>query len=185
MKLFYFDCETSGLDNKRHGILTLGYLIEQGGSIVQEGLLKIKPPSFILIDNKALQVNGITREQIEAHYSEIEMFHSLYDMLKSYGSERYEVVGYNVAFDLGFLKEACYRSNIPQMIELFNYKTLDIYALIRGLDYLCNWHLPNHKLGTACQFLGIPLVAHNALEDIKGTRRILEVLKGRIKYGQV
>ncbi len=182
MKKFYFDVETSGLEPVRNGIISLGYIIEIHGDIKAEGLLEMQPPKGIFLESKALAVNGYQIAQIETFEPEIVKIHSLCDLLLTFPVGRWDVVGYNISFDISFLKESFARSHVAHLFSMFNYKYMDIYALIRGLDHILNWHLPNHRLKTACDYLGIPLTAHNALDDIKATKRILEVLKGRLRY---
>ena len=55
-KLFYFDIESTGLDNKRNDIISLAYLIEINKEIKEEGELFMQPFRYDTINAKALEV---------------------------------------------------------------------------------------------------------------------------------
>ena len=114
MKIFWFDCETSGLDPKVNDILTMSVRIEIDGSIVEKVDFKMQPFNYTAISPEALLKNHLTLEEIKTFplpqvvYKEIKALIAKYvDPYLKNKPEFYKFMfaGYNVGFDIGFFEE--------------------------------------------------------------------------------
>ncbi|MDD3178045.1 MAG: exonuclease domain-containing protein [Candidatus ainarchaeum sp.] len=64
MKKLYFDVETTGLNPEKHGLIQFSGIIEIDGEIKEKFNFKIKPFDSDLIEESALNVNNISREEL-------------------------------------------------------------------------------------------------------------------------
>lgn len=109
-KLFYFDCETTGTKHWRNGIHQVSGCIEIDGKIKEDFDYKVKPNPSCTIEDEALAVGNVTREQIDS-YPEMKEIHSqICSLLGKYvdkfkKTDKFFLVGYNNAsFDNQFFR---------------------------------------------------------------------------------
>lgn len=74
MKLFFVDLETTGTDRDKHGIHQISGAIVIDGKLVREFDFKVAPGPSALIDSRALQVCGVTFDQINSYPPMQEVF---------------------------------------------------------------------------------------------------------------
>lgn len=177
-KVFYFDVETTGIDKAKHDIVQLAYIIEVNGEVKLENNLLIKPTRLENIDPQALEIIGKTKKElmkgmdaITAHKRLLLDFNNHCDKYNK--DDKFYIAGYNVGFDMGFLTAFFDSCNDPFLGSWVNWKSLDPLHIIRILDFKGKLDLPNHKLGTVCEHYGIEIDAHDALSDIRATRKLL------------
>lgn len=192
-KIWYFDVETTGLDAYRNDIIQLAGIIEIDGKIEDEFEIKIKPIDPNRVDESALKVNGITREQLDSDeyilprtaYSQLcktlEYFVDKFDR-----NDKFIPCGYNVDFDLRFL-EQFFRKNGDNFFGSFvDRKTSkDPFPVLRYLKSLGSPALKNAeslKLAEVCRVFGIELTAHNAKSDIRATRELVKILDRGLSF---
>lgn len=179
-KILWLDVETTGLNPDKHGIRELGYIIEINGEIVEKDVLYINPLSYIkkdvVIDLKALELSGVTIEDITAYPQSVDMFLKFLKLLQKYiniddKNDNFTIAGYNPKFDYDFLLK-WFEDNgiIKSFNQYFNYKVLDVFPIVMTLKYLNIIDTENDKLKTVCEYFNIPIDAHNALSDITATR---------------
>jgi len=162
----WLDLETTGLNHKTNGVIELAILIERKNKIVDSLLLNIKPFKGCKFTKEALEINGKTKKQIKKYPSEKEQVQKLIEFLDLNKVSYTQLAGYNVQFDMRFLKELLRRHDIP-FTNYFNYYDVDVYAIVK---YLGLGKLYNKKLGTVCEKMGIDIEnAHNAEDDIRAT----------------
>jgi len=93
------DCETSGLDPCRHALLSVGAVTLAGDEFYRECLFDETKE----VSSEAMEVNGLSLEpsgdQVFPEYAVAE----LCAWLRSFGHERWVVVGKNPQFDYKFL----------------------------------------------------------------------------------
>ena len=177
-KIFYFDVETTGLNDKRNDIIQLGGLIEINGKIEDEIELVCQPFNYNTIDAKALEVNKLTVAQIKEFPTPQEAHRKLKKVLEKYidnytrGHDRFSPAGFNVGFDVGFLREFFLKNKDTYYNSFFDYHLLSVDSLLYLFDYKGLIKLENYKLATVAKHFGIELDAHNALSDIKATRQV-------------
>jgi DNA polymerase III epsilon subunit-like protein len=93
-------------------------------------------------------------------------------------NDKFIPVGYNVNFDIGFLREFFLKNGNKYYGSYFDYHFLDGMALTFFMRYIGKLNLENYRLETSCKHYGIEINAHDALSDIEGTRDlILQIAK--------
>ena len=65
MKTIYFDCETTGLNPIKNDIIQIAGIIEDEGKEIEKFNIKIQPTNWHNIDERALEVNKLTIEQLK------------------------------------------------------------------------------------------------------------------------
>ena len=180
-KACYIDVETTGLHPHHNDIIQIAMLIEINGEVVEEYTSRMKPFMMDNINEQALKVTGVTRAEIEQYPEPKIAYNQIIDILAKYinkfeRSDKFTPVAYNGKFDCEFLSCFFKKNNDKYYGSWFNRKIVDPLALLYIMDYKRMIDLPNYKLATACQHFGIPLVAHDALNDIRATRELWYVL---------
>lgn len=190
-KLFFFDCETTGTDPLRHEITQLAYIIDIDGTPVLERSILMRPLKPDTIDEKALEVQGRTREQLEQYghpflgYTQLLADFSAH--VDKYDSKDKMIpVAYNASFDVSFISEFF---NIQKDKYLGSWidrrKTLDPQAFYRYKHHLDDVLFPmneDSKLISIARVLGVSLTnAHDALADVLALREIHYILTGTIQ----
>lgn len=183
MKKIWLDCETTGLDSNKHGIVQLSMLVENSkGKVIDEFDICIKPKEGCQYDDKALEINGKTFEEIQTFTPEAEAFKELIKFLNKHidprdKADKFTPCGYNVNFDNGFVQALFRRNGHKFYGAYFNYYDVDTFALVKILDLEGrnpDTGLMCKKLGALCDTFGVKLGvdAHNSLADIKATRKL-------------
>lgn len=119
MKLFFFDLETTGTNPGKNGIHQISGEIVIDGKTMERFDFKVQPNPKCVIEEQALQVAGVTREQVLAYTPMFQVYQELVAMLGKYvdkfkKTDKFFLVGYNNAsFDNQFF--ACWSSGF------FNY----------------------------------------------------------------
>jgi DNA polymerase-3 subunit epsilon len=180
-KIFHFDVETTGLDPKKNDIIQLAYLIEIGGVEKEEGNIFIQPFDYSSINPQALKVNNITIEQLKNFQDPGEAYRDLCKTLSRYidkydRADKFQPAGYNVGFDCDFFKEWFLKNGDVYYGSWFNWKQIDPLRVLYFLDGMGEISLPDYKLETVCEHFGIQIKAHEALSDIKATKKLIEIL---------
>jgi len=186
MKAFYFDVETTGLDSSKAGLTQLAAIVVIDGEEVDSIALDINPYSYkrkVDVSQEALDVTGKTTKELKNYPSSQEQFDKFISFLDKYINKydkenKFIPVGYNSGFDMGFMR-AWFADNGHKFFgSYFQYKDVDVFALIKHLSFLGLISSPNHKLGTMCDYFGVSLGdnAHDAIADIKATRELYQVL---------
>ena len=189
-KLLFLDTETTGTNPELHGINQIAAIMEVDGQEVERFEVRIKPWNDCQYELEALAVSGTHREDIDGFTPEAEAWALFTRFLgrhisKYYKDDKAFLVGYNAAFDDGFLRALALRCGDKY---LGSYKWPDLID-VRGLAALrlmsVRGSLPNFKLGTVANtVLGADRVAqilagksmHDAMADIDVTRELFQQL---------
>ena len=153
------DCETTGLDVTKHCIIEIGAIItDMELNVLETYQTYVKPFPGAVVDQSAMDVNGITVEDLIDAPSETAAFNGLTKILRQpkYNSPTY--VAFNQNFDLHFLKSLCFRN------KLFMYGN----GLILDLQMMVNDQegIRKYSLKSAAEHFGIIRKdAHRALGD--------------------
>ncbi len=188
-KVIYFDTETTGINPRSHAIIQLSGIIEIDNVIKEEFNFKIAPFDNDLIDEKALQVNNYTKEQIKAFKAPRLAFDEIEKLLDKYinrydKNDKFYPAGYNIRFDIEFLKNFFEKNFNLYFGSYFNYRAIDGLYLAHFLDYINYFNLPNYKLITVCDYYGIKLQAHDAMNDIRATRELILKIKSLLSINK-
>lgn len=185
-KVLWLDVETTGLDCKKHGLREVGFIIEIDGVEVDKGVFKINPFTYttkdVVIDDYALEISKVSIEDLESYDRVSYCFKELMNKLVKYvnvndKNDCFVIAGYNVAFDIGFIKEWFKEMGLQDSYkDLFHYKSLDVFSIVFALRHIGLNSAENDKLETMCNYFGIGIEAHNALSDIEATKKLYELI---------
>lgn len=185
-KVFWFDVETTGLYGWKHDIIQLAYMVEIDRVIVDKGVFTMQPMNFgDAIDEGALKIHGMSREDLRTFQPAINGHQQIMSVLDKYinksdKEDKFIPAGYNVKFDMEFLQANFKKHNNRSFGSYFDYHYLDPMVLCNYLRYLGGLPVPNVKLATVAAHFGIPLQAHDAMEDIVATYTIAKKLNNFI-----
>lgn len=186
MKLLFFDLETTGTNPGRNGIHQISGQIVIDGKHVQDFDFHVQPNPKAVIEDAALQVGGVTREQILAYPPMEQVYKEFVAMLGKYvdkydKKDKFFLVGYNnAAFDNQFLRGFFLQNGDNYFGSWFWSNSIDVMVLASA--YLADRRadMENFKLSTVAKFLGVSVSddsLHNALYDIELTRAVYEIVK--------
>ena len=190
--IFWVDCETTGLDARKHFAFQISYIITKEGKTLTSRTLSSRPDNYadFQFDAGARHVHGFSDAQIIALPPEKEVFPMLIQDLNAYCSDKLTIAGYNVNFDIRFLKAVFARnaaspnngteySKLAAFYKYFYSMPCDIIQLAQNFRTAGKLNLPNLQLSTVCTHFGIPTQnAHNSMADITNTKRIFDTLMG-------
>ena len=177
MKILWFDVETTGLDPVKNDIITLSAIIEIDGKVERTLNLKVQPHSYENISQEALDINGITVEQMRtfdtpevAHEKLVAYFERYVNRYDKF--DKFQPAGYNITFDMLFLAEFFKKCGDKYFGSWVDYHKFDVATLIQFLHLKGVLTLENYKLVTVAGAMGIEFKAHDAQSDIVTTREI-------------
>lgn len=134
MKVLFFDLETTGTLVNKHGIHQLSGMIVVDGEVKEKFDFKVQPNPKAEILQEALDVAGVTKEQIMAYPPMGEIYKQFVDLLAKYvdrynKKDKFFLAGYNIAsFDNSFLR-AWLRKHSVSMWMIQSYMML--YMILR------------------------------------------------------
>lgn len=135
MKLLFFDLETTGIKYWRNGIHQIS------GEIVIDGVTKesfnfnVCPHPQCEIEEEALRICNVSKEQIQAYPSMREVYVKFVNMLSKYvdkfdKKDKFFLVGYNnAAFDNHFLKAFFVQNGDNYFYSWFWVNSIDVMVL--------------------------------------------------------
>jgi len=181
IKKIYFDCETTGTNPIKNGIIQIAGIIEINNEEMRSFNIKIKPFESDVIEQEALDISGITLENIKgfedpktAYNSIVNLFDNYIDKYDKY--DKFIVCGYNVRFDIDFLKEFFIKNGNDYLFSYFG-KPKDPFPVIQYLSAIGKIDSVNNKLSTICEYFKIDIRnAHDAMADIRATKSLIEKL---------
>lgn len=177
-KLIYLDTETTGLDCNRNGIIQIAGIIEIDGEVKEEFNLRCKPFEQDIITQEALDITGVTVEEVKSYDSPLLAYHTLKNIFSRYidkfdKDDKFIPVGQNVLFDLRFLKSFFEKSGdkfFGSYVVWYHY--IDLMPCSMAMKVAGHIDISDLKLGTVAEALGFKFEAHDALEDIRTTRKV-------------
>lgn len=180
-KAVYFDLETTGLDNKLHAIHQLAGAVVIDGKVVEEFDLRMRPFPEALVEKEALEVAGITQDQLLAYDPQEAAYGDFIKILSKYvskfdKSDKFFLIGYNNnAFDNQFLREFFLRNGDKYFGSWFWSNTIDVMVMASVKLVGVRHQMKDFKLKTVAATLGIEVEEdrlHEAGYDIYLTRQI-------------
>ena len=188
MKLFFFDLETSGLSPAKNGIHQIGFEIVIDGITKEQADWKVRPNPKAVIEQEALDVAGVTKEQILAYPPMEEVYARLTAMLAKYvdkfnRTDKFFLVGYNNAsFDNQFLRGFFLQNADNYFGSWFWANSIDVMVLATQHLLDRRAKMENFKLATVAKEMGIVLdesKLHDASYDLYLTKAIYEIVTKR------
>jgi DNA polymerase-3 subunit epsilon len=187
MKFLYLDCETTGLDPNKHGVIQVACLYAEGRDILRAKIkdrlnLRFNPLSIgCEIDKEALKINGIKKKEIKKFPTD--SFQDLIFFLDTYinpykPEDKLIVIGQNVKFDVEFLHGWAKREGFEYMGSYIDWRVIDTLVIARLQHALGNINPPDFKLATLCKEYLIEEPDHDAMDDIIATEKLLKRMIG-------
>ncbi len=186
MKLLFFDLETTGIKYWKNGIHQISGEIVIDGETKETFNYNVCPNPQCEVDETALQVCGVTREQIFAYPDMHEVYLEFVNMLSKYvdkynKDDKFFLVGYNNAsFDNSFLKAFFVQNGDSFFYSWFWVNSIDVMVLATQHLMMKRHLMKDFKQETVARTLGIELDSsklHDAAYDIWLTRQIYEAVK--------
>lgn len=186
-KLLVYDLETTGPLYYRHAIHQLAGMIVIDGVIMERFDLKIRPHEKAEITDKALEVGGVTLEQIMAYPHRSAQFHAFIAILSKYidpynPEDKFFLLGYNNSwFDNEFLRNFFTLESDESFGCWFWQNTIDV--MIMATYYLMpdRHRMPSFKQKRVALWLGIPVDEsrlHDGMYDLELAYAIYLKVKG-------
>ncbi len=168
-EMVVFDIETTGLSNRTCKIIEIGAVKIKEGNVTDRFNIFVDPECPI--PEEITRLTSITDEDVKGAPKEREALKMFLDFA---GDEL--LIAHNANFDIGFIRVAAERQNMP-----FNNPYLDTV----GLSRYVNPELKNHKLDTLVEYYKIgDFHHHRASDDAEVLGRIfIEMLRRLQKEG--
>lgn len=183
MKVMLIDTETTGLSAFKNDIHQLAGMVKIDGKVVERFNYKIRPFDFNNISPEALEVSGVTVEQLK-EYPEPKSVHMVFcKMMEKYvdkfkKEDKFHLAGQNVSFDAGFLSNFFKKCGDKYYGSWFNWDHIDLRAMSAILRYAGLLPVENLKLETLAKHFKLEFngKAHDAMADIEMTDEVLKLL---------
>ena len=190
MILLYIDTETTGLDTATCSIWQLsGYISDTATGTSDSFDYKMRPYRNEIISKEAAAKTGATQEELDSYPSQSEAFANFTALLSKYvdledWNQRAIPVGYNISFDLDFLRAwFTFNNSATLFSKNIYFPGIDVMYLAAYCLLGERSKMRNFQLSTVYEKLtGKSLTdAHNAMTDIDATKELLNVIVGKLR----
>lgn len=190
MILLYIDTETTGLDTATCSIWQLsGYISDTATGTSDSFDYKMRPYRNEIISKEAAAKTGATQEELDSYPSQSEVFSNFTALLSKYvdledWNQRVIPVGYNISFDLDFLRSwFAFNNSATLFSRNIYFPGIDVMYLAAYCLLGERSKMRNFQLSTVYEKLtGKSLEnAHNAMTDIDATKELLNVVVGKLR----
>jgi len=186
MKVLYFDTETTGTDPKKHSIIQISGIIEVDGKIKEEFNFHCQPDDYDNIEPEALEVNGMTIEELKTFEDPQTTYKNLIAIFEKYvdkydKADKFFPAGQNVVFDIEFLSEFFKRRGDEYFGSWQNWRCIDSRFIANFMIYSGILELESVSLSVLCDYFGVKIKAHDAMSDIKASREVIYKMQKLLK----
>lgn len=181
LKTLFYDTETTGVNPRKNGIHQISGIIDIDGIIKETFDFRVQPNPAAIIEEEALKISGVSREQVEVYTPMRQVYNELIKILSQYvdkynKKDKFHLSGYNNrSFDDQFLR-AWFKQNLDEYFgSWFWSDSLDVLVLASHKLRKERSTLENFKLHTIAKRFEIPVddtKLHDAIYDIELTRDI-------------
>lgn len=189
MKLLMLDTETTGLDPLKNGVIQIAGIIDIDGEVKEEFNFRVRPFKGDIIDLRALEVNGVSRADLEGFDAPEAVYERLRGILTRYvdrfnRKDKFYAVGQNIGFDIGFLREFFRKNKDIYFGSFVHYQMVDLIPISVLMKLAGRVKLDNFKLATVMQALGESEQTHDALHDVRAVRKIFYEYVSWVRVGK-
>lgn len=172
----FFDLETTGTRFWRNGIHQISGAVVIDGQVKESFNLHVQPNPACTIEQEALDVAGVTEEQVRAYPPMHEVYQQFVAMLGKYVNkydkkDKFTLAGYNNAsFDNQFLRAWFVQNGDNYFGSWFWSSSIDVMVLATQALLEERTQMENFKQGTVAKYVGVPVSEeqlHDALYDIR------------------
>lgn len=187
-KVLYLDVETTGLSPVENGLVEVACIVEVNGKVKDRFECLINPATYqskvVKVTDEALEINGRTVSELCTFPKSGDQFKRFIKFLDKHvnkfdKTDKFRVSGYNVKFDIDFIRAWFDDNGHTFYGSYFSHKDLDVFALVKHLTFAGCIDTEDEKLGTICKHFGIKHNPHEAMSDIKATRKLHKLLMKR------
>ena len=184
-KLLFYDLETTGVKYWKNGIHQISGAVVIDGQIKEVFDFKVRPNDNALIEEEALKVGNVTKEQIMAYPTMKEVYSKIITMLSKYvdkfdKKDKFHLIGYNNAsFDNQFFRAFFVQNNDVYFGSWFWSDSIDVMVMASFKLRKVRHELVDFKQSTVAKFLGIEIdesKLHDAKYDIEICIKIFNML---------
>ncbi|MBA4150833.1 MAG: 3'-5' exonuclease [Verrucomicrobia bacterium] len=169
--ILIIDVETTGVDHLKHACIEIGaLLLDRDLNPIQEFSTYIAPWPGAEIQPEAMAVNGISLEELERAPSIAEVVER-FDCIFQPGARRLFISGWNVWFDVGFLKVLYSKAERPWP---FRSRMLDMQSIVTFHSQIA----PQSQAETVKRFL-CEEQSHRALGDVQQVAKLLKLFANK------
>lgn len=187
MKLIYIDVETTGIAFPQSGLIQLAGAIEIEGEKPQTFQYCIQPFPKDIIDDEALAINGITREEMAEYPFPRTVYNKFIKLLEKYvdrydRADKFHLIGYNAMFDSDHLRSWFEKCGDMYYGSWFFHPPIDVMGMAAVHLMSRRAGMKDFKLLTVARELGLKVDVermHDARYDIALTRAMFKVLCGK------
>jgi len=154
-KIICFDTETTGLDSSSDEILQFGAVDENGETLMNVYIRPTRHDRWV----NAMYINGITPQMV----SDAPLIESVSEEIAQLFDQAEVIIGYNVEFDLAFLKKAGIKISNKEIHDVM----VEAAPIIGKYNAGGSYSYPSLEKTAACY--EYKFKAHDALEDAKAT----------------
>jgi len=185
-KILFFDLETTGTKFWKNGIHQISGAIVIDGIIKERFNYRVRPNVSAHIEDEALNVAGVTREQILSYPPMIEVYKNIINMLSKYvdkynKKDKFHLAGYNNAhFDNPFFRAFFVQNGDEYFGSWFWSDSIDCMVLASNKLKNIRSEMKDFKQSTVAKQLGIDVdesKLHDAEYDIDICIQIYKIVK--------
>ena len=176
----FLDTETGGLDPKETDLLSVGCIkVREDFTRIDRLSINVAPDSGIYrVNPQALQINGIDlahRLDVHPYNNASSVLWEWLDSLEFSSLEKYTIAGWNVNFDIGFLKAQLFANQDAVWNSLFQFQVYDVQSVVQyatSVGILAK-NLQGRGMHTVAQALGFPIDKHEPHDVLRDTEATL------------
>lgn len=184
MKCLVIDTETTGLDPNKNQMIQLGAIVYEDGKEKDTFSLSVTYNGEGMVEPAAFKKNktGMAGYMFASLIVESSVIYKFCDFVLNNPCDY--LVGFNVQFDLAFLRTAFERAKV-NFVNFLPYKVIDPFILAQTMAL--TGHLPSSiktNLSALCKHYGMETEgAHEALQDIRMTYGLMVRMMNQIRVG--